>query len=116
MSDGRGHDKVSVAVRPAAGADAAVEHDMYRMVWKSSMFLVARNNRFASTMIVMAPSHNGIRHIEHRADGNIGGGLDIVDSLDNVNEEIGDYILDAEFTGHEYAYCECAKNAHLIPE
>ena len=28
MSDGRGHDKVSVAVRPAAGADAAVEHGM----------------------------------------------------------------------------------------
>ena len=90
---------------------------MYRMVWQSSMFLVARNNRFASTMIVaMTPSSNGVRHIEHRADGNIGGGLDVVDSLDNVNEEIGDHILDAEFTGHEYAYCECAKNAHLIPE
>jgi hypothetical protein len=28
LSDGRGHDKVSVAVRPAAGADAAVEHGM----------------------------------------------------------------------------------------
>jgi len=28
MSDGRGHNKVSVAVRPAAGADAAVEHGM----------------------------------------------------------------------------------------
>ena len=30
MSDGRGHNKVSVAVRPAAGADAAVEHGMAR--------------------------------------------------------------------------------------
>jgi len=108
---------VPVAVRPAAGADAAVEHGMYRMVWQSPMFLVARNNRFASTMIVaLTPSENGVRHIEHRADGNVGGGLDVVDSLDSVNEEIGDYILDAEFTGHEYAYCSCAKDAHLIPE
>ena len=55
---------------------------MYRMVWQSPMFLVARNNRFASTMIVaLTPSENGVRHIEHRADGDIGGGLDVVDSL-----------------------------------
>jgi hypothetical protein len=78
------------------------------------MFLVARNNRFACTMIVaLTPSENGVRHIEHRADG---GGLDVVDSLDTVTEEIGDHILDAEFTGHEYSYCKCAENAHLIPE
>ena len=32
MSDGRGHNKVSVAVRPAAGADAAVEHGMITSV------------------------------------------------------------------------------------
>jgi hypothetical protein len=90
---------------------------MYSTIWKSAMFLVARNN-FGSTMIVaMTPSENGVKHIEHRPDGGIGGGLDIMYGLEHVNnEEIGDHILDVEFTGHEYSYCRCAENAHLIPE
>ena len=92
---------------------------MYRIIWKSDMFVVARNNRFASTMIVaMTPSKDGVRHIEHRADGNVGGGLDIIQYVTDANDdhEIGDYMLDHYFTGHPYGFCKCADDAHLIPE